>query len=104
MICPCIIFQQLRQSPVTHDRRIKAVGTLSDGLKQALDEALATQTEQLEQFLRDQMQEQTQELKHTVQDSVEKGAEKVIEAVEKLQPQLDVIQAELKKHSTQDVS
>ena len=63
---------------------IRALGGLSDGLKQALDEAKTTQTEQLEQF----MKSQTEELKITVQDSVAKGAQEVLE---KIQPQLDVL-------------
>ena len=52
-------FQQIRQSAVTTDMTEKALGKLSDGLKQALEEAQATQTEQLEQF----MQNQTLELR-----------------------------------------
>ena len=84
-------FQQIRQSPVTTDMTEKALGKLSDGLKQALEEAQATQTEHLEQF----MQNQTLELKQTVQDSVAKGAREV---VEKLEPKLDMIQKELSEH------
>ena len=69
----------------------RAQGKLSDGLKQALEEAQATQTKQLEQFIHNQ----TLELKQAVQDSVAKGAEEV---VAKLKPELDMIHKELGKH------
>ena len=66
-------------------------GKLSDGLKQALDEAKTTQTEQLEQF----MKSQTEELKVTVA----KGTQEVLE-------KLDVIRKDISTLTTQtrDVS
>ena len=67
-----------------------AQGKLSDGLKQALEEAQATQTKQLEQFI----QNQTQELKEVVQDSVAKGTHEVVE-------KLDMIHKEISKQSQQ---
>ena len=95
----CILSYQIRQSAVTNDMTIRALGGLSDGLKQALEEAKTTQTEQLEQF----MKNQTEELKITVQDSVAKGTQEVLK---KLQPQLDVIRKDISTLSqrTKDVS
>ena len=72
----------------------RALGKLTDGLKQALDEAQISQTKQLEQF----MKIQTQDLKLIVQDSVAKGAQEVFE---KLQPPFEMIHKEVSKHSLQ---
>ena len=86
---------QIRQSAVTTDMMNRSLGKLSDGLKQALDEAKTTQTEQLEQF----MKSQTEELKVTVQDSVAKGTQEVLE-------KLDVIRKDISTLTTpaRDVS
>ena len=73
----------------------RALDKLKDGLEQALQEAQATQMDQLEQFMKNQMQEHTR----AVEKYVEKGTERVIEAVGKLQPQLDMIQREIKKQN-----
>ena len=94
-----ILSYQIRQTAVTTDMMNRSLGKLSDGLKQALDEAKTTQTEQLEKF----MKSQTEELKITVQDSVAKGTQEVLET---LQPQLDVIRRDISTLSirTNDVS
>ena len=68
----------------------RALEKLSDGLKQALEEALATQRGQLEQFI----QSQTQELK----EAVVKGTHEVV-------VKLDMIHKEISKsQQSQDVS
>ena len=73
----------------------RALGKLTDDLKQALDDAQVTNTKQLEHFMKDQ----TEELKTTVQDSAAKGTQEVLE-------KLDVIHEEVSKclTATQSVS
>ena len=62
----------------------RALGKLTDGLKQALDDAQVTNTKQLEQFMKDQ----TEELKDTVQDSVAKGTQEVLEKLDEIQEEV----------------
>ena len=70
----------------------KALGALTDDLKQALEEAQEKRTQQLKQFHINQLHDQTRELKQAIEENRKKG---VNEVVERLQPQFDMIMAKL---------
>ena len=92
MIVTVFLFQQIRQSDITLEMKNKALGALTEDLKQALEEAQEKRTQQLKQFHINQLQDQTRELKQAIEENRKKG---VNEVVERLQPQFDMIMAKL---------
>ena len=86
------MFEQIRQSDITLEMKSKALGALTNDLKQALEEAQEKRAQQLKQFHINQLQDQTQELKQAIEENRKKG---VNEVVERLQPQFDMIIAKL---------
>ena len=92
MILTAFLYQQIRQSDITLKMNNKALGALTDDLKQALEEAQVKREQQLKQFHINQLQDQTQELKQAIEENRKKG---VNEVVERLQPQFDMIMAKL---------
>ena len=72
--------------------KTKALRTLTEDLKQSLEEAQEKRAQQLKQFHINQLQDQTRELKQVIEENRKKG---VNEVVERLQPQFDMIMAKL---------